>query len=157
MSAAWVKMCFCLLSLGDFHSALSRAHSPGQGAPLLPPCAGESCTANVPGYDPQRSYRKWTPPLSVTGLNCILMLKCMYGQRPAFKHMIITHPKHLYISGHVGTCAPNVAKSCFRLSEQSVGVGWGGERLLLFPHSTFRERKAPKALEAVIDAYHWTL
>ncbi len=42
MSAAWVKMCFCLLSLGDFHSALSRAHSPGQGAPLLPPCAGES-------------------------------------------------------------------------------------------------------------------
>lgn len=42
MSAVWVKMCFCLLFLGDFHSALSRAHSPGQGAPLLPPCAGET-------------------------------------------------------------------------------------------------------------------
>lgn len=41
MSAAWVKMCFCLLSLGDFHSILSRAHSAGQGAPLLLPCAGE--------------------------------------------------------------------------------------------------------------------
>lgn len=44
MLAAWVKMCFCRLSLGDFRSALSRAHSPGQGAPLplLPPRAGDS-------------------------------------------------------------------------------------------------------------------
>lgn len=42
MSGVWVKMCFCPLFSGDFHSALSRAHSPGQGAPLLPPCAGET-------------------------------------------------------------------------------------------------------------------
>lgn len=41
MSAAWVKMCFCLLSLGGFHLAVNRAHSPGQGAPFLLPCVVE--------------------------------------------------------------------------------------------------------------------
>lgn len=39
MSEAWVKMCFCPLFSGDFHSALSRVHASGQGAPLLSPCA----------------------------------------------------------------------------------------------------------------------
>lgn len=42
MFAVWVKMSFCLLFLGDFHSALSRAYSPGHGAPLLPLCARET-------------------------------------------------------------------------------------------------------------------
>lgn len=43
MSGVRVKMCFCPLFSADFHSALSRAHSPGRGAPLLPPRAGGSC------------------------------------------------------------------------------------------------------------------
>lgn len=78
MSAVWVKMCFCLLFLGDFHSALSRAHSPGQGAPLLPPCAGETWQmyldmihsgASEAGCDsPSRSLS-----LLLSGLNCILI------------------------------------------------------------------------------------
>lgn len=71
MSAAWVKTCFCLLSLGYFYSTRSRAPGPGQGALLQTPCAGESwqmyldmilqqCCINKARLPPTPSHVLWS-------------------------------------------------------------------------------------------------
>lgn len=135
MSGVRVKMCFCPLFSGDFHSALSRAHSPGRGAPLLPTCAA----ANVPGYDPQWVGGGWrrrrlgkhgstsflfafvNPPAS-SSLNRGKFPLTKY--RLCISHMVPPHPP------------------CLTRSTAA------------HPHCIFRGWKAQKAGNAVIDAYH---
>lgn len=144
MSAVWVQMCFCLLFLGDFHSALSRAHSPGQGAPLLPLCGGETWQMYLDMSHSGAAETGWDSlPLSLLGL---------WTWNMSLTNISIPTKKNSVWSWLHWHCSFACITS-FRLVNKASHAA----DLTAYPYCIFREWTALKALDAVMDTYRWML